>query len=167
MNDTPLTYQIGQMLDAWKRGATDRQLDDYEAVIVKALPHGSGFDAKPRIIWDLMSPEDQTRVVFGVPFHHMNENGYYCGWSETKVFVSAGFAGIELNADADMSGVELHGDECVDEDGERIDIKSRDEWDKKQHEDYVEETYHTALTNVSEWSGTTKDAVHKYRNGLA
>lgn len=47
------------------------------------LPSGSGFDNGTTI----ESATDQ-RIVFRTSFHHMNEGGYYDGWTEHSVIVT-------------------------------------------------------------------------------
>lgn len=48
------------------------------------LPHGSGFDAGCSI--DLDASNSQKIVVL-TSYHHMNEGGYYDGWSSHTVIV--------------------------------------------------------------------------------
>jgi len=52
--------------------------------INKALPSGSGFDNGTSI----ESVTDQ-KIVFSTSFHHINENGFYDGWTNHRVTVSA------------------------------------------------------------------------------
>ena len=52
----------------------------------KCLPHGSGFDNGTSIDLDR---SDGKRIVLNTSFHHMNENGYYDGWTEHVVTVKA------------------------------------------------------------------------------
>lgn len=48
------------------------------------LPSGGGFDSGTKINFDKSTPE---KLVFDTAFHHMNENGFYCGWTEHAVTV--------------------------------------------------------------------------------
>jgi hypothetical protein len=57
------------------------------------LPSGSGIDSP--IILD-EGKSDSYKLVFLVPFHKMNENGYYDGWETFKVKVIASLDGIEV-----------------------------------------------------------------------
>ncbi len=67
-----------QALESWEAYA--RKLNNM-------LPSGSGFDAGCKII----SCSD-TRLVISADFHHMDDNGYYCGWSEHTVIIEASLA---------------------------------------------------------------------------
>lgn len=55
------------------------------------LPSGSGFDMGTT----LLSCTDEA-MVFSAPFHHMDENGGYDGWTEHKVYVRATFDGFDI-----------------------------------------------------------------------
>ena len=50
------------------------------------MPSGGGFDNGTRL---LISESTGERLVFETSFHHMDENGGYCGWSEHRVVVTA------------------------------------------------------------------------------
>ena len=49
------------------------------------LPRGSGFDNGTKFNFDESKP---NKLVFDVSFHHMDENGYYDGWSYHQVIVT-------------------------------------------------------------------------------
>jgi hypothetical protein len=49
------------------------------------LPHGSGIDSAYEIDWTTSNGE---KIVFSFSFHHMNENGYYDGWTDHTVTVT-------------------------------------------------------------------------------
>lgn len=56
------------------------------------LPSGSGIDRGTKI------DDDASRfdhVVLTFSFHHMDENGYYCGWSDYKCVITPAFDGID------------------------------------------------------------------------
>jgi hypothetical protein len=55
------------------------------------LPSGSGFDSGTRIDWSRSRPE---RIVFATAFHHMDENGFYDGWTEHSVTVRPSLAHV-------------------------------------------------------------------------
>lgn len=61
-----------------------RHEQDVLALVKDHLPSGSGFDSGTEIDLARSSPE---RLVFATSFHHMNEHGYYDGWSEHEVIV--------------------------------------------------------------------------------
>ena len=68
----------------WKRKHKDR----LQALVYRCMPSGSGFDRDVGI--DVDSTPD--RLIFHAPFHHMNEAGYYDGWSDHTVIVTASLA---------------------------------------------------------------------------
>ena len=60
-------------------------VDDF----VKAnFPSGSGFDAGTKLDWDRTT---QTKLVFTTEFHHMNDGGYYDGWTEHVIYAKPHF----------------------------------------------------------------------------
>ena len=68
---------------AWIEAAEERQ-----ERIVNLLPSGSGFDSGTKL-----ESATNKKIVFSTSFHHMDENGYYCGWTDHKVVVQADFVG--------------------------------------------------------------------------
>ena len=60
---------------------------------IKALmdeaPHGSGFDGGIHLLEDDSTP---NRLVFSCDFHHMNDSGYYDGWSDHTAIVTPDLA---------------------------------------------------------------------------
>lgn len=54
------------------------------------FPSGSGFDNGTHIDLEKSTAE---KLVFNTAFHHMNEGGYYDGWTEHSVIVTASFIG--------------------------------------------------------------------------
>lgn len=48
------------------------------------MPSGSGFDCGTKIDLDKSTPE---KLVFYTEFHHINEGGYYDGWTEHCITV--------------------------------------------------------------------------------
>lgn len=61
----------------------DKWDDRLEWIERNMLPHGSGFDAGTTIDRDSTS----SRLILHTSFHHMNENGYYDGWTEHSATV--------------------------------------------------------------------------------
>jgi hypothetical protein len=58
----------------------------------KLLPSGSGFDSGTSIV----SCSD-AKLVLKTSFHHMNENGYYDGWTDHYVTVTPSFSfGLDI-----------------------------------------------------------------------
>ncbi len=56
-----------------------RHQDKIDDLIYEHFPHGSGFDMGTKLDYDKSTPE---KLLFIAPFHHMNSNGFYCGWSD-------------------------------------------------------------------------------------
>lgn len=54
------------------------------------LPSGSGLDNGVRIDLDRSKP---NKIVFHTEFHHLNENGYYDGWTTHSIIVVPEFGG--------------------------------------------------------------------------
>src|SRR6185437_14248503 len=59
--------------------------EDSLAKIMDSAPSGSGIDNG---IEFLASESNPNRLVFSCDFHHMDENGYYDGWTDHKVIVT-------------------------------------------------------------------------------
>jgi len=90
-NVNALAWWNWQLTAAIDADARDRWQDKLDA-IMKTAPSGSGFDNGTK----LESISDK-RIVFTTSFHHMNEHGYYDGWTDHQVIVTA-----DLRADFDI-----------------------------------------------------------------
>ena len=64
----------------------------YLESLTLALPSGSGFDSGSK----LDESSTPNKLVFSTAFHHMDEAGYYDGWTEHKVIVTPTFGGIDV-----------------------------------------------------------------------
>ncbi len=65
-----------------------------EKIVKDHLPSGSGVDNGTSLDFDRSSKE---RLVFTMGFHHMDEYGYYDGWTEHEVIVTPSLAwGFDL-----------------------------------------------------------------------
>lgn len=67
------------------------------------LPSGSGFDCGTEIDFDR---SNLKRIVFVMSFHHMNEGGYYDGWTEHKITIIPDWVGVEFKS---ISGRDRNG----------------------------------------------------------
>ena len=56
-----------------------------ERIIKDHFPSGSGFDSGTTLD---MGESNGEKLVFYTSFHHMDENGFYDGWTEHKVIVT-------------------------------------------------------------------------------
>ena len=63
----------------------DRHVQTIEEICRNHAPHGSGFDSGTTFDFNASKPE---RLVFNTSYHHMNEGGYYDGWTEHQVVVT-------------------------------------------------------------------------------
>jgi hypothetical protein len=67
----------------------NRHADAIEA-IAKLLPRGSGIDSGTTVDIDKSTAD---RIVLNADFHHMDEHGFYDGWTEHQIIVSPSFIG--------------------------------------------------------------------------
>ena len=104
--------------------------------INKQLPHGSGFDNGSRVNLDKSTPD---KLVIDSAFHHMDENGYYCGWSNLTYTVTPSLLfGIDIR-------LNCHGSRLANRD-----------------RDYLVECMHHAITRDSPVSyAECRDAVRQ------
>lgn len=63
----------------------DRHEDTIERLVKEFMPSGSGFDNGTRIDLDASHTE---KLVFTTAYHHMNDGGYYDGWTDHTVTVT-------------------------------------------------------------------------------
>lgn len=71
------------------------------------LPSGSGIDSGVSLDYE-RTDVDAERFVFDVPFHVMNDAGYYVGWASYRVTVTPSFIG---GMSLECERVESSGDE--------------------------------------------------------
>jgi hypothetical protein len=67
----------------WKHGETAEQLT------ADHMPSGSGVDSGTTIDLDKSTAD---KIVFHTSYHHMNDGGYYDGWTEHDVIVTPSLA---------------------------------------------------------------------------
>jgi hypothetical protein len=65
----------------------------YIDAMLKALPHGSGIDNGMQLDFENST---ETRIVFKFSWHHMDENGYYDGWSDHELIITPTFGDKDL-----------------------------------------------------------------------
>lgn len=61
-----------------------RHRDKINELVSRHMPSGSGWDSGTKLDHERSSPE---RLVFYGGFHHMDEHGYYDGWTEHTITV--------------------------------------------------------------------------------
>lgn len=72
----------------------DKHAEKIESICKNELPSGSGFDSGTVFNFD---KSRKNRLVFQIDFHHMDDNGFYCGWSEHEAIVTPDLAfGFDL-----------------------------------------------------------------------
>ncbi len=98
-----------------------RHLDVIDQLIKKFMPSGSGIDQGTTLELDKSTPD---KLVFSFGFHHMDEHGYYDGWTEHTAICEP------------------------DWDGVKVRITGRDRNDIK---DYLQDVYMRALTQRVSW----------------
>lgn len=67
----------------------DKHQETIEKLVSDKLPSGSGFNNGTSFDFERSKPE---RLVFHTSYHHMNENGYYDGWTDHTVIVTPSLA---------------------------------------------------------------------------
>lgn len=86
-----LYQRIAQLLSAIRNCEDSGNLewlenhqDTIDALCKEHFPHGSGFDSGCKL-----EPESTpNRLIISANFHHMDENGFYDGWTTHTVIVS-------------------------------------------------------------------------------
>jgi hypothetical protein len=81
-------------------------------IISEYLPSGSGFDSGTSIDVEKTTEE---KLVFSTAFHHMNDLGYYVGWTEHRVTVRPSFYGFDIKVSGrNRNDIKDHIAECFD-----------------------------------------------------
>jgi hypothetical protein len=81
----------------------DRWADDLDKLEADCLPSGSGIDQGTKV--DLERSTDR-KIVMLAPFHHMDEDGYYDGWTYHDVIVTPTFDGANIRVTGrDRNGI--------------------------------------------------------------
>lgn len=63
----------------------EKHTDMIESLVKNHMPSGSGFDCGTKLDLDASHAE---KLVFTTEFHHMNDGGYYDGWTEHTITVT-------------------------------------------------------------------------------
>lgn len=77
------------MLDKDNSEWAGKHEDRIRHFVKNYMPHGSGFDNGTKIDLDESHAE---KLVFYTAFHHLNEGGFYDGWTEHTVIVTPSFS---------------------------------------------------------------------------
>lgn len=74
-----------------------------EDFVKENFPSGSGVDNGTKINWEKTRKD---RIVLTAPFHHMDEHGFYCGWTDHEIIITPAFDGIDLKVTGrDKNGI--------------------------------------------------------------
>lgn len=76
-----------------RQDVVDVRTEEVEKLVRDYMPSGSGIDNGVKI--DLDKCND-NRLTFTFGYHHMNESGMYCGWTDHSLIVTPSFDGIRL-----------------------------------------------------------------------
>lgn len=81
---------VEQLQHSIKSGNKDHEeiWEDKILWLKDKLPSGSGFDSDTTINID---KSKKNKIVLETSFHHMDENGMYCGWSHHAITVTPDF----------------------------------------------------------------------------
>lgn len=77
---------------------TEKHAEAIEKNVKNFLPHGSGIDSD--IVFDFYK-SNAEKLVFHFSFHHMNENGFYDGWTDHTLTVKPS---LQFDIDLSISG---------------------------------------------------------------
>ena len=66
----------------------DNHTNRIEQIVKEYLPSGSGFDCGTIFNFEKSNGD---KLVFNTSFHHMDENGYYSGWTEHEIIITPEF----------------------------------------------------------------------------
>lgn len=72
---------------------TSRWASLLDSIEANLLPSGSGFDNGTKIDREATNAR---RISLTFDFHHMDENGFYDGWTSHNVTISPTFRGVEV-----------------------------------------------------------------------
>lgn len=92
-----IAHAIAARKTCIERGNHEWQYRHEETIkkLTDMLPHGSGIDGKNEIDLNKSTGE---KIVIHTSFHHMDNNGYYDGWTEHAITVRASLLyGIDMH----------------------------------------------------------------------
>ena len=93
--DTAITARSNLRVSDIVRTEWENKWDDLIQHLEKNyLPSGSGFDAGTHVIEEECVPG--LKIVLNFGYHHMDEHGYYDGWSHHKAIIIPYFDGIGI-----------------------------------------------------------------------
>jgi hypothetical protein len=69
----------------------DRHEEHVNWLIKQFMPSGCGCDSGTKLL-----ECNEKRMVFQCDYHHMNDGGYYDGWTEHTVIVKPSWDGVDI-----------------------------------------------------------------------
>lgn len=107
---TTIAQVLARTVDALQRSKergnkewVSRHLDTLRQIERDLLPSGSGIDRGTKI--DLVA-SSANKIVLRASFHHMDEWGYYDGWTEHVITVRPAFCGLDITISGrDRNGI--------------------------------------------------------------
>ena len=72
--------------------AINSDKEDRIKEIMEGAPRGSGFDSGTT----LGDKSSNKKLIFYTEYHHMNDCGFYDGWTDHTITVTPGFYGLNL-----------------------------------------------------------------------
>jgi hypothetical protein len=91
---------LASRFQAWlncQKSGNDEWLYQHKANIEDFMrnhaPSGSGVDSGTTFDFDASKP---GKLVFNFSYHHMNDGGYYDGWTDHQLIVKPSFTGLDL-----------------------------------------------------------------------
>ena len=138
----PVVYFISQFLENVNRNTVTTDYEyDLETLVKEWMPRGSGIDCGTKLD---VEKSTRTKLVFTFDYHHMNEDGYYCGWSSHKLIVTPTFDDFDLKIIGQHPSKQKH----------------QTDW----FHDYLYDTYRHALQSRFEYSvdNESKERVYTY-----
>lgn len=111
----PLYQELASLFDAYKRCVDtnnhewrDQHHATIEWLVDNYMPSGSGIDGGTKFDWDASKPD---KLVFTFGYHHMNDGGYYDGWTEHTLAVKPS---LQFGITTHISGRDRNGiKECL------------------------------------------------------
>jgi hypothetical protein len=138
-----LVNAIAEALHCYKQNGKSDRVQQLESF----LPRGSGIDSGTKIDLDKSQPD---KIILTFDFHHMNEDGFYDGWScDWKVIATPTF----------LSYTGIHIDLKT---GRFNDNSHRRRYNDSNFKDYLHDTYYYCLDKqiVHGYDQTNQEVVY-------
>lgn len=116
MSVSKLVYLISCRVDTAINGhnveIAERNKEEIERLVKEFMPSGSGFDSGTTLNLD---KSNRLKLTFETAFHHMNDNGYYDGWTHHSVIITPHFNGFDLRVTGrDRNGIKDYIGDCFE-----------------------------------------------------